>query len=265
MFSKESGTVMVRTTHNNLEEIQKYINKINNIYTKQVEVKITIYEFVLNRNYNFGIDVSGKLPGVNFASNNLVNSVLNLTQVSTSKQRILKESANSANQFMRYAKSYSYTQTLTNDITKSLVIQHTQDYIKSNSSTTTTNVATTTTANTQIGSVNGGVDIITTPRIIGNKVSLNVHLQINSIVQLKEVTLANGNSLYLPDQNTKDISSQIFLTSGERKLIGSYQNYQNVKTYNGVAPINDFIIAGKDGKKFIKQEIFIVMGAKILK
>ena len=263
VFSKESGTVMIKTTHNNMKEIQKYINKINNIYSKQVEVKVTIYEFVLNRNYNFGTDISGKLPGINFATNNLVSSVLNLSH--TTSKRTLKMNVNSDNQFMRYAKSYSYTQTFMNNITKNLVIQNSKDYIKSNSSTTTTNTATTTTSNTQIGTVNGGVDISITPRIIGNQVSLNVHLKINSINQLKEVVTPNGGSIFLPDQDEKDISSQLIMTSGERRLIGSYQNYQDEKTYNGVAPIEDFIIAGKSGKKFIKQEIFIVMGAKILK
>ena len=261
IFSKECGIVTAKTTKKNMNEIEKYVNTINNIYSKQVSIVISIYEFVLNRNYNFGIDISGSLKNVSFKSSNLVKSILKAT---TNNQK-LSATTDSSNKFIRYAKSYSYTQNLINNSEQNLIIQKSEDYIKTRSATTTTNTATTTSSNIVVSTVNDGIDMSVMPRIIGNKISMNINLKINSVNSLKEVTDGNGGSIFLPNQDKKDIPAQLIMSDGEQKLIGSYQSYEDTKTYDGVAPIEDFIIAGQSGKKFIKKEIFIVIGSKIIK
>jgi len=262
-FSKESGTVMVRTTNQNMQEIKKYINRINSIYAKQVKITVSIYEFVLNRKYNIGTDLSDISKSLNFKTSNLSKSILKYTN--THSGHTIGANLNLNNDFMRYAKSYIYTQIFMNDIAKNMVIQNSQDYIKSITATTTTNTATTTSKNINIATVTDGTNINILPKIIGNKISLNIYIKINSINQLSQVSDGAGGTIYLPDIDEKNIPSQIIMTSGEKRLVGAYQTYQDVKTYNGVAPIEDFIIAGKSGKKFIKKEIFIVLEAKILK
>ena len=262
IFNLDSGEVVVKTTNKNMKEIKNFIEKINHVYNQQLEITVDIYEFVLNRDFNFGTDISGNSPHVNFATHNLLDSILT---GSFKRGGDRGYAVDSNNKFIRYSKSYSYKQTMMNNISKTIAIQNTQDYVKSISSTTTTNTATTTASNVEISSVNQGVSIDILPRIIGDKISLKSDIKINNLNEFKQSTDSNGNTILLPDTDNKTIPSHLIIGNGNRILVGSYQDYQDVKSYTGIAPIEDFVIGGKSGKKFVKKEILVVLTAKIIK
>lgn len=263
VFNLDSGQVIVKTTNKNMSEIKAYIDRINAINNQQVDLEITIYEFVLNRDFNFGTDLNIQGSKVNFTTTNLIKTIVkgNFTHGNT----LYEYSVNSENKFLRYSKSYSYKQTLTNNLSEMITLQNTKDYVKAINSTTTTNTATTTAVQTEISSVNQGVNIAVIPRILGDKISLKTNIKMNSINDLHQHTDSSGNIIYLPDIDEKIIPTQLILKSGERRVLGSYQDYQDVKSYTGIAPIEDFMIGGNSGKKFIKKEIIIVVSAKIIK
>lgn len=262
IFNLDSGEVLVKTTNNNMGEIKNFIEKINNVYNQQMEITVDIYEFVLNRNFNFGTDISSNGSSVQFETTNLVDSILRGTFKRGGNEGF---SVNSSNKFLRYSKSYSYKQIILNNISKTIAIQNKQDYVKSISSTTTTNTATTTASNTEVSSVNQGISMDILPRIIGDRISLKTDININNLNEFKTSTDGNGNTILLPDTDTKNIPSHLIIKNGNRILVGSYQDYQDVKSYNGIAPISDFIIGGASGKKFVKKEILVVLSAKIIK
>ena len=254
IFNLDSGEVVVKTTNKNMKEIKNFIEKINHVYNQQLEITVDIYEFVLNRDFNFGTDISGSSSHVDFATHNLLDSILT---GSFKRGGDRGYAVDSNNKFIRYSKSYSYTQTMMNNISKTIAIQNTQDYVKSISSTTTTNTATTTASNVEVSSVNQGVSIDILPRIIGDKISLKSDIKINNLNEFKQSTDANGNTIFLPDTDSKTIPSHLIIGNGDKVLVGSYQDYQDVNSYTGIAPIKDFIIGGKSGKKFVKKEILV--------
>jgi hypothetical protein len=263
VFNKDSGQVVIRATNSNMKELEQIIDDYNKIYSTQIKIVIDSYEFVVNKDFSLGTDLSIVSDAYNGATGALADIVL--TTTATRGDKTLDYMFNSDNKFIRYAKSNRYEQQFTNNIPNLISIMNNRDYIKSIESTTTSNTTTTTSTNMEIGSLSNGVSITVLPRVIGDKVVVKSEIKVSDINSLTSQTDASGNTVYMPDQDNKTIPSYIILANGSKKLIGSYQNYQNVDNYEGIAPIEDFIIGGTSGKKFIKKEIIYVVSAQIVK
>lgn len=263
VFNKDSGQVVVRATNSNMKELEGIIQDYNKIYSTQIKIVIDAYEFVVNKDFSLGTDLSIVSEAFNGATGVLADVVLTATTAKEGKT--IDYIFNSNNKFIRYAKSNRYEQQFTNNIPNLISIMNNRDYIKSIESTTTSNTTTTTSTNMEIGSLSNGVSITVLPRVIGDKIVVKSEIKVSDINSLTSQTDANGNTVYMPDQDNKTIPSYIILANGSKKLIGSYQNYQNVDNYEGIAPIEDFIIGGTSGKKFIKKEIIYVVSAQIVK
>lgn len=263
IFNVDSGQVIVKTTNQNMKEIEKIVNEYNKKYTTQIQITVDIYEFVLNKNYNFGTDIkyngsSGATAATNFLESNILNSVTNIGK------KDITVLVDSKNDFIRYSKSYTYTKDLTNNIPDTINIGNNKKYIASSSTTTTSNTSTTTNTDQQIENLNEGVSITLMPRVVGNKIIIKNEVKINTTNDIVASTDKQGDTIYMPDQDVKTFPGHVVLTSGNKRVIGSYQDFQDVKNYKGAAPIEDFVIAGNSGKSFVKKEIIVVLSAKIL-
>jgi hypothetical protein len=264
IFNVDSGQIIVKTTNQNMKEIEKIINEYNKKYTTQIQVTVDIYEFVLNKNYNFGTDLkytgNSSSAGTNFLESNILSAITNIA----GGKKDLNVLVDSKNDFIRYAKSYTYTKDLTNNIPDTINVGNNKKYIASSSTTTTSNTSTTSSTDQQIENLNEGVSITLMPRVVGNKIILKNEVKINSTNDLVASTDKDGNTIYMPDQDVKTLPGHVVITSGNKRVIGSYQDFQDVKNYKGAAPIEDFVIAGSSGKSFVKKEIIVVLSAKIL-
>lgn len=264
IFNVDSGQVIVKTTNQNMKEIEKIVNEYNKKYTTQIQITVDIYEFVLNKNYTFGTDVkyngaAGSTVATSFLENNIFNAI---TNVAGGKD--INVLVDSRNNFIRYSKSYTYTKDLTNNIPDTINVGNNKKYIASSSTTTTSNTSTTSSTDQQIENLNEGVSITLMPRVVGNKIIIKNEVKINSTNELVANTDKEGDTIYMPDQDVKTFPGHVVLTSGNRRVIGSYQDFQDIKNYKGAAPIEDFVIAGASGKSFVKKEIIVVLSAKIL-
>lgn len=264
IFNVDSGQVIVKTTNQNMKEIEKIVNEYNKKYTTQIQITVDIYEFVLNKNYTFGTDVkyngaAGSTVATSFLENNILNAI---TNVAGGKD--INVLVDSRNNFIRYSKSYTYTKDLTNNIPDTINVGNNKKYIASSSTTTTSNTSTTSSTDQQIENLNEGVSITLMPRVVGNKIIIKNEVKINSTNELVANTDKEGDTIYMPDQDVKTFPGHVVLTSGNRRVIGSYQDFQDIKNYKGAAPIEDFVIAGASGKSFVKKEIIVVLSAKIL-
>jgi len=264
IFNVDSGQIIVKTTNQNMKEIERIINEYNKKYTTQVEITFDIYEFVLNKSFNLGTDIgytgnSGTTINTNFLESNILNAITNI-----GKANDVEVKFDSNNNFIRYAKSYTYRQIYTNNIPNSINIGNNRKYVASNSTTTTSNTSTTSSTDQNIEDLTEGVVITLLPRVVGNKVIIKNEVKINSTNDLVPTTDKDGDTTYMPDQDVKTIPGHVVLTSGNKRVIGSYQDFQDIKNYKGAAPIEDFIIMGASGKKFVKKEIIVVLSAKIL-
>lgn len=263
IFNEDYGYVTIKATNESMKEIETLINEYNKKYTSQVEIDIDIYEFVLNKDFSFGTDINyngnSLTVGTGFLEDNILKKV---GTIGSSKD--IELIADSKNNFIRYAKSYNFKHNYTNNIPSSITIGNNKKYIASSNTTTTSNTSTTSTTDQEIADLNEGIVITLLPRITGNKVIVRSEVKINSTNDLIAKTDKDGDTIYMPDQDIKTMPGHIVLTNGSTRIMGSYQDFQDVKNYTGAAPIEDFILGGKSGKSFVKKEIVVVISAKII-
>jgi len=264
IFNSDSGQIIVKTTNEKMKETERIINEYNKKYTTQIEIIFDIYEFVLNKSFNLGTDASYKgETGTKLDTTSLKTNILTaITNVDEPKDVEIK--FNSDNDFVRYAKSYTYRQIFTNNIPDSINIGNNRKYVASHSTVTTSGQSSDSTSEDQdIKDLTEGIAISILPRVVGNKIIIKNEVKINSTNAVQSAG-TKDKSISLPDQDVKTIPGHVVLVSGDRRVIGSYQDFQDIKNYKGVAPIEDFVIMGASGKKFIKKEIVVVLSAKIL-
>lgn len=259
IFNEDTGQVVVRTTNFNMKDVEEIISQFNMDYTTSVSITIDMYEFVLNKSYNFGTDVnykgtnSGSNVKTGFLESNIITAI---TNVGNKKVEL---DIDSNNNFIRFSKKNTISHRGSSNIPISVNIGTNEDYLARTSSTTTSNTSTTTSTDQEIAQIYDGYVFTFLPRVIGNEIILKSELKVNATNELKAHTNADGETIYMPKQDTKTLPYHEKILSGDKLVLGHYTVFEDTKNYKGAAPIEDFIIAGASGKKWIKKEIVVVV------
>ncbi len=257
IFNEDVGQVVVKTTNSNMKDIENIISQFNAHYSTDISVTIDIYEFVLNKSYNLGSDVSYSGSKTHIDTNFLNSSIINAITKVGNKQ--VEFSIDSNNEFIRFSKVNTISQRTSSNIPISVNIGTNENYLAKTSSTTTSNTSTTTSRDQEISNIYDGYIYTFLPRLIGNEVILKSELKINTTTELKTHTNPDGETIYMPKQDIKTLPFHNKILSGDKLVLGSYTVFEDTKNYKGAAPIEDFIIAGSSGKKWIKKEIIVVV------
>jgi len=259
VLMNESGMVIVKTTKNNMDIIEKMFNKYNELYSQQIEIELDVYEFLLSKEFDIGTDFVYNGKKINFLTDYLTNNILSYSNNDSSV--VKKALLNLNNNLIRFSKKYSFKKVCTNNIPESFNLINNKDYIKSITTTTTTGTSTTTNTSTEIGTITEGQILTILPRIYGNKVFIKTELKLNNKNGIETIPVGNT-VILLPDITENKIPSTNILNFGDRVLIGFYQTYENANTYKGIAPIEGFIIGGSDGKKYVRKLIVVILSVK---
>jgi len=252
----ESGMVIVKTTKANMDVVEDMFDEYNFLYTQQAEIDVKVYDFLLSKKFDAGIDVN-YASGSTTMITNYVNNVL-LSVKKTGGGDALSGTANLDNNFIRFSKSYSYSTVFTNNIPLSINLVQTTDYLKSLTNTTTSSTAVTTSTNTEIGTISEGQILTILPRFHGDKIFIKSEFKVNTLTTMDTTTVDNT-KLSLPVLNSKVIPTTNVLAIGEKRLVGVYESFEDINNYKGIAPLEGFIIGGTNGKQFVRKAIAIVV------
>lgn len=260
-FNKTSGQIFVKTDKRSMESITYVINDFNSIFNKQVDFQLDIYEFAVTKDFSGGISVGGNIARsggtIEGKTNELINNLFTFTKGAN------KINANLSNKIIELLKNTSHGYVIKNNMPYMIDLTNSKDYVKTVTSTTTTTVTgPVTTITPETATISEGTILTVLPRIVGQRVELNIEPNMISINKIDKETY-DGNTISLPDISTNKFKSNITLKSGERRVIGYITQYQDISDYNGIVPINNFIIGGENGKKYIRKEIVFVVGVKI--
>ena len=258
IFNEDSGQIVVKTTNSNMKDIENIISQFNSHFSTDISVTIDIYEFVLNKSFNLGSDVTYTGTKTDIQTDFLSNSIINaITKVGNKKG--VEFDIDSRNEFIRFSKVNTMSQRTSSNIPISVNIGTNENYLAKTSSTTTSNTSTTTSTDQEISNIYDGYIYTFLPRIIGNEIILKSEIKINTTTELKAHTNADGETIYMPKQDIKTLPFHNKILSGDKLVLGSYTVFEDTKNYKGAAPIEDFVIAGASGKKWIKKEIIVVV------
>jgi len=266
-FNKTSGQLFVKTDKRRMESVTKLINDFNSIFNKQIDFQLDIYEFAVTKNFSYGVAVGGKVSvdgytvDTNGKTTNIVNSIFKITK----KNGDDFADVESTNEIVQLLKNTNHGYIIKNNMPYMIDLTTSKNYIK----TITTTVNNTVSGATQVttpetATISEGTVLTVLARILGKRVELNIEPNMVTIDSIKPKEFEN-NSISLPEVSTTKFKSNITILDGERRIIGYITKYQDASNYNGILPINHFIIGGKNGKKYIRKEIVFVVGVKIRK
>ena len=258
----ESGNVIVKTTKNNMETIQNMFEKYNNNFSKQVKLNFEVYNFLLNKNYNYGVDFSIQDAKNNFVTGYITNTIFSHSFNSNGKKKV---NVNMDNNFIELAKKYTFNTIVVNNIPQEISFIDNKDYIKSiQTEVTTGTAATTQTTTTDIGTITQGQILTLLARIYGNKVFLKTEFEMSTLNNITEKQIGN-NTITLPDVSNNSIPKTFILRMGEKRIVGYYESYQDASKYNGIIPLKGFIVGGNNNQQYVRVLTVIVVSVDKLK
>ena len=277
-FNKTTGEIFIDTDKDTMNKVSSIINNFNDTFKKQIDFELEIYEFAVTKDFNYGINF-----GVSLSNAGKTVTLSNTNSIITSLFRFGKQSGtaphdsaydgvnyksnaigiDSKTKVIRLLKHSKHGYIIKNSIPYIMDVTTSKSYVKTISSVTTNNGnKDVTTITPKLSEINEGTIISVLGKINANKIEFNIQPSIVTLDSVTEETYSE-NKITLPSVSTNTFKSNIVLSNGDKRVIGYLTSFQDVKDYNGVVPIENFIIGGANSKKYFRKETVFVVSAKI--
>lgn len=259
MVSESTTSVTVRDRPTNIDLVSKYVANLNSKLSQQVLVKVQVLDVQLNNGFNYGIDwnlMKRTLNGTDFFLN--VNygtpvSITPLTGGGTAQNFGISQLGSTAfnalvNTLNQQGKTSIVTEPrvvcLNNQVSVVRIVQQT-GYL---ASVQTTSLAGSTTAGgasvtSQItpGTVITGLTLYILPKILGNKVYLQVNADLSINNGIKTISSATGSApsastpssaaaasiIQVPDVTQKQFNQRSVINSGDTLILSGFRQLTN--------------------------------------
>jgi hypothetical protein len=271
-FNKAVGTVFVQADKKTMKNISIIIDNFNTIFDKQIDFELEIYEFAVRKGFDVGISLGAKIDTKTstgeFKSNQITNSIFNIIEkAGTSSITKSIPSANLNNQFVRLLTQSRHGYILKNSIPYYMDFTTSQNYVKTiETKNETTNNVTSTKVTPIIETTSEGTIISVLAKVNGNKIEFNIQPKVVNVDASNVQNFGKDEeqqSITLPKVSLNTFTSNIILKSDERRIIGYLTEYEDTNNYNGIVPIENFIIGGEQSRKYFRKETVFVVSAKI--
>ena len=263
-FNKTIGSIFVIADKKTMKEIATQINNFNDVFKKQIDFKLEIFEFAVTKEFNAGVSLGGTINTSNLTGNFLTSTVSNsIFNIETKSDTSGIKGVNLNNKTIRLIKQTRHGYILKNSIPYSIDVTNSKSYVKTvNTETTVSNGVSTTETTPETSEINEGTVLSVLAKVNGNQVEFNLQPKIVRINGIETATF-DGNSISLPDLSVNTFSSNVILKNGEKKIIGYLTTYEDTNNYNGIVPIENFILGGARSKSYFRKETVFVISATI--
>ena len=218
-FNKTIGSIFVIADKKTMKEIATQISNFNDIFKKQIDFKLEIFEFAVTKEFNAGVSLGGSIDTANLTGNFLSSTISNsIFNVETKSDASGIKGVNLNNKTIKLIKQTRHGYILKNSIPYSIDVTDSKSYVKTvNSETTTTNGVSTTEVTPETSEINEGTVLSVLAKVNGNEVEFNLQPKIVRINGIETATY-DGNSISLPDLSVNTFSSNVILKNGEKKI-----------------------------------------------
>jgi len=261
-----TGSFIVFATHNALEQIQVIIDEKNKEFNRSVDFELVFLEVALKKDYLLGTNMNYQKLNPNNGIDSISTYDITTIPSYALKKTISKEGLTSSffldaqNSIAKTTSTQTISATQRNFIPFELTRFNTKDYVKKQKVTTTSTTSTTTNSEEEIGTSKTGYSLILMPHIVGNRVSLHIT---PSFLKNLGYSTNKDETLSLPEDEKYTYKQNILFYDGEEKIISSETKLEEAKNYSGMFPVEDFIIGGKDGKKYIQIAQLVFLKVKL--
>ena len=292
MVSEATTTVTVRDRPTNLDLVSKFIANLNNNLSKQVLVKVQVLQITLESDYNYGINWTAikRTLGNNFILNGNLANPISITPFSATASPLglkvplpqteypqigIQDSGQGAsgvtaliNALSQQGKVSIVTEPrvvcLNNQVSVIRIISQ-AGYLASIQNTTVagasgTGAAGTITSQLTPGTVVTGLTLYILPKILGQKVFLQVNADISNLLKLNTFT-SGGQTIQLPNVTQKQFNQRSVIESDATLILSGFRQVQNQ------ANASQFLesqAAGGKGAQQINTETIVLITPIIL-
>ena len=267
-MNRTVGTIFVKTDKDTMKDISLLINDFNTAFEKQIDFKLEIYEFAVTKEFDVGISLGatlsngryeGRLIGTSFTE-----SIFSLDDKSTIGNRYSVKGAKLNNKMVRLIKQTRHGYILKNSIPYFIDSTDSKSYVKSITKTTSKNAAGDAEDKTtpEISEINEGTVLSILAKVNGNKIEFNIQPKIVRVNGVAKVEYED-NTITLPDVSINTFTSNVILKNGEKKIIGYLTTYEDVNDYNGIVPIENFVLGGARSNQYFRKETVYVISANL--
>ncbi|RQS15858.1 PilN family type IVB pilus formation outer membrane protein [Burkholderia sp. Bp8998] len=264
--SPATGSITVTDTPDVLDRVAAFMRAQNTSLSKQVLINVTVLSVAQSAQDSYGINWTAVYQALGTAftitsvfPTTATNPVSLAAQVITPNSRAAGTqaiiSALSSQGKVRRKTSASIT-TLNNQPVP-LQVATQQGYLASVSTTNTANVGSSTAL--VPGTVTTGFNMTLLPHILENStVLLQFYTNISSLIQLRTVPAGNGQSIQVPEVDTRNFLQRVSMKSGETLILSGYEGVNDDLAQRGVgAPQNYLLGGGFDGSR--QREAIVIL------
>lgn len=275
VIDKNSGLVTVTGNKNQIDEVQKYINELNNRLRKEVLIDVKIYSVELSNSHKTGIDWSKFSLSLGYLQdtkdpNNLVKSYVQVpvkSQILIGKYSVFKSAKFNIGGLLNFltkngnVNAISNPKIVTLNNQKAIIKVGDTIYYKYASEITKDNNGNPTTQYT-IENKFVGVLLDITPQISdNNEVILSINPRISAFKD--DTQLSNPNRDMPPDTQDNTMISVVKLKNNETLVLGGLIMDKKTLTINGVPilkeiPLIKYLFSSKEQVTNKKELVFVI-------
>jgi hypothetical protein len=264
-INKNTGDVLLVASRDKMEKAVQVIDTFNETYSKSVLVDVNVYEVMVYKNNRYGTSISHNTNTSSFSSGSIssfVDFVANRGYESGSNGAI-DIGIESVAQYGHIVRGYSTTARLTNNIPKSSLLTTMEEYISSVTESTTIQdgISLTSVSNTT-SSLSYGKTITMKPSISDDICTIELDYEAVSQPRLVEKNMGDNTIQLITDSNSNIYRDIVRIKEGEKIVLNSISDYIKVSDYEGIVPVENFIIGGVSDGSYIKKETIYVMSVK---
>ncbi|WP_412025880.1 PilN family type IVB pilus formation outer membrane protein [Burkholderia cepacia] len=264
--SPATGSITVTDTPDVLDRVAAFMEAQNAALSKQVLINVTVLSVAQSAQDSYGINWTAvyQALGTAFTITNVfpttaTNPVSLAAQVITPNSRAAGTKAiiSALSSQGRVRRKTSASITTLNNQPVPLQVATQQGYLASVSTTNTANVGSSTAL--VPGTVTTGFNMTLLPHILENStVLLQFYTNISSLIQLRTVPAGNGQSIQVPEVDTRNFLQRVSMKSGETLILSGYEGVNDDLAQRGVgAPSNYLLGGGFDGSR--QREAIVIL------
>lgn len=290
MVSESTSSVTVRDRPTNVALAGKYIANLNQNLTKQVLIKVQVLDVALENDFNYGINwdlMKRTLDGTNFFLNmNLgtpisVSAMPPFTGGSVDPQFGIQGSGSSSvtalvSALNQQGKTSLVTEPrvvcLNNQVCVMRIVQQ-QGYLASVQTTSLAGSSSGTggsiTSQLTPGSVTTGLTLYVLPKILNDKIYLQVNADISTNTGIQTISSTTGATssgsvgasagqsiIQVPNLTQKQFNQRSVLNSGETLILSGFRQISN--TANAMQLVTSQALGGKAAQELTKETIVLI-------
>ena len=268
-IDRGTGLIFLRGNKEMEKALRTIVKAYETSYLKETTITFERIEIILNKDRKYGLaGINSKTSPSSKTSletagtadlDLLVGGKFSLTRQGTNKLLELTGVANNTiGRILNYSKNLIV---LKNNIPTVQTISRNTDYIEKIETTISENSVT---SEATVNTIKDGTSITAMAKISRDKIFLNITPNIRKLIKISEAKIGNS-VIQLPEYKYQSYNISREVRLGETVIVGSIIVHDDAKEYEGVIPIEHFILGGTDAKSYIRREIVYVVTVKSIK